>query len=161
MELTQERLKELLHYDPEIGVFTWIGHRGSSIPGGIAGKAHNGYLRFRIDKKTYAAHRLAWLYVTGANPRNQVDHINGIRNDNRFSNLRQATAAENKQNIRLALSTNTSGLLGAHFHKRRKKWTSSVMRDSVRVRLGYFSTPEEAHAAYLAAKRELHQFCTI
>ncbi|MCK9994454.1 MAG: hypothetical protein Dbin4_02974, partial [Alphaproteobacteria bacterium] len=99
-ELTQSRLKELLHYDPDTGVFTRRVQTSSNARvGDVAGCLHpEGYRHIQIDGKRYAAHRLAWLYMTGEWPTNQLDHLNGVRDDNRWGNLREATHGQNQQN---------------------------------------------------------------
>ena len=126
--LTQARLKELLHYDPENGVFTHIkarrGLRSGSLAGGID-KAE-GYLQIMVDGKRYQAHRLAWLYVHGDFPPNDIDHISRVRDDNRICNLRLATRSENMQNLSLR-STNTSGHTGVVWCKNTEKWRALIM----------------------------------
>ena len=99
-QITQERLKELLHYDPETGVFTWnVPVARMAKPGGVAGNTNaRGYRRISLLNKSYLAHRLAFLYVTGAFPEKVVDHVNGDPSDNRWSNLRPATQAQNLMN---------------------------------------------------------------
>lgn len=107
------------------------------------------------------AHRLAWLYVHGRWPIADIDHINGIRDDNRFTNLREASRAENNQNIRSARSHAISGLLGAHWHRQSGLWYMRIKVDGKSFTKGMFATAEEAHAAYLKAKAEHHPFSTI
>ena len=156
--ITQERLKELLDYNPETGLFTWLVSKGTRREDGIAGSLHpEGYWQIGIDGKLYKAHRLAWLYMTGEWPKDQIDHINGIRDNNRFINLREATQAENHQN-RALNANNVSGYPGVSWHKRDCKWQGHITLDGKQKHLGYFDTPEVAHSAYLAAKAELHTF---
>jgi hypothetical protein len=88
-----------------------------------------------------------------------VDHINGRRDDNRWCNLRDASRLVNQQNMRRAVAGSASGLLGAH--KKRGKWSSQIKVRGVLVKLGIFETADQAHAAYLAAKRQLHEGCTL
>ena len=157
--LTQERLRELLHYDPETGIFTWRVNRGCVKAGAVAGSyMTNGYLHFGIDGRTYMNHRLAWLYVHGEMPPDMIDHVNHIKDDNRIANLRLADMSLNKQNQKRALSNNKSGFLGVHYAK---GWRAAIRIDGKQVHLGRFKTPEEAHQAYLAAKRRFHAGCTI
>lgn len=157
--LTQERLKELLEYDPETGVFVWkITRRGKAKAGARAGAINNnGYEHIWIDQIAYKSHRLAWLYVNGSWPARAIDHINRIKSDNRITNLREATKAQNGWN-RGKNSNNTSGYPGVSWHKTVGKWSARIRIDSARKHLGYFDTPEEANAAYVRAKAEHHKF---
>jgi hypothetical protein len=159
-ELTQERLKELLHYDPETGIFTNLTQRGKRIKiGGVAGCKHSlGYIHVTINSKIYKAHRLAWLYVNGKFPETCLDHINEIKDDNRILNLRMATHQDNLHNISSPHVDTTSGYLGVSWHKDRKKWQVRIMVNGRNKHLGYFNTAEESSAVYLAAKRESHKF---
>lgn len=160
--LTAERLRELLHYDADTGVFTRLVSRKGFRAGGVAGSDNNGYRIIVIDYKMYRSHRLAWLYMTGEWPRNDVDHINGTRNDNRFANLREATRSENMQNVRKAHSDNkSSGLLGVTFDKSQGKFMARIMLNGKYRYIGRYITAQEAHHAYLAAKSQLHQFSTL
>lgn len=158
--LTQQELKEFLHYDPETGIFTWAKSNNTSIKvGGLAGCIMNcGYLRIGINKKQHLAHRLAWLYVTGKMPKNLIDHINGNRSDNRFCNLREATNAENMQNITKLPTTNKSGVLGVCWHKQRQKWYTQIMANGKKIYVGIYDTIEEAKIARLQAKEKYHKF---
>lgn len=158
--LTQERLKELLHYDPETGIFRWAKTRCSTARAGQETACCNshGYRVIRLDYRLYGAHRLAWLYVHGAQPEH-IDHINGVRSDNRISNLRAATKAQNQQNFRRANRNNANRLLGVYDSY--GKWRSAIMVNGVSRHLGTFASPELAHAAYIEAKRKYHPFCTL
>lgn len=160
-DLTAQRLRDLLHYDPETGCFTRrIAHYGSPAGARVGSRHNEGYIRLHVDGRSYLCHRLAWLYVTGAWPTHDIDHLNGNRSDNRFANLRGVTRAVNLQNQRLVRSNNKhSSLLGAF--KKRGRWESKIRVDGAYRHLGVFDTPEEAHAAYVAAKRRLHPGCTI
>lgn len=166
-DLTAQRLRELLKYYPETGVFTRLVSRrcGTAEPGDVAGSKRNseGYLAFMVDRKTYQAHRLAWLYMTGKWPNALIDHINGVKSDNRLCNLREATVSMNKQNMRKARADCVnSGLMGAYLDRRNGgRWFSNITANGKRKHLGYFLTPQEAHAAYIEAKRRLHPGCTI
>ena len=164
MELTQERLKELLHYCPETGVFTRLTRVAQRVHiGDIAGsKTNQGYWSIRIDGKQYQAHRLVWLYVNGNFPKNEIDHINNIRNDNRLFNLREAIHMQNMQNQKTAMKSNKStGLLGAYFCKKDNLYRSCIRVNKKLNHLGSFKTPQDAHQAYLTAKRQLHEFNTL
>lgn len=156
--ITQERLKELLDYDPGTGLFTRRIGRGGEAAGSVAGTTNNdGYVRIHIDKKLYRAHRLAWLYIHGEFPPNQIDHINRQRSDNRIENLRPSTQRENNQNQSKPRS-NTSGVVGVHWYKRIGKWQAYIMLNKRNIHLGYFDSLEEAAAARAAAKAKLHTF---
>jgi hypothetical protein len=158
-ELTQERLKELLHYNPETGIFTNLTQRGKSIKiGGVAGCKDKGYVRIEIDYKTYQAHRLAWLYAYGEFPEKFIDHMNEIRDDNRIINLRLATRQENYHNISTPNKNNASGFRGVCWHKFSRTWRSQIRVNGKDKYLGDFDTAEQASESYLAAKRELHPF---
>ena len=162
-QLSHERLTEVLSYNAASGEFTWTNSRvgkGSGRKRSIAGSPHNhGYITIRIDRKLYLAHRLAWFYMTGEWPSEQIDHINGTRNDNRWMNLRAVSNQVNQQNQRKAQSTNSARLLGVS--KNHRRWAASICVDGVKKYLGSFDTPELAHTAYLHAKRSLHAGCTL
>ena len=159
--LTAERLRELLNYDRETGVFTRNEDRGGYAAGSASGCKSHGYLTIKVDRIAYQAHRLAWLYVYGRWPRDQIDHINGIRDDNRIVNLREATGAKNQQNRRRATANNTTGVLGVSWHKRDKKFRASIQISGENKHIGYFNTAAAASLAYVTAKRKLHPFGTL
>jgi hypothetical protein len=166
MSVTGNRLRELLRYDPDTGVFTravdvlmprgGVRNRAGSPAGADDGL---GYVRIRVDGKKYKAHRLAFLYMTDTWPSGEVDHINGVRNDNRWSNLRDATRSINQQNQRGPTIRNVSGAMGVC----NKRWgyTAQITVNNKHIYLGYFKTAEAANAAYLEAKRKLHEGCTL
>lgn len=159
--LTAERLKEMFHYDPLTGVFNRRISSGRSRAGSFVGWVeHDGYLRVCIDKKKYSLHRLAWLYVFGHDPKGEIDHIDGCKTDNRICNLRDVPRQTNAENARLAHRHNKSGLLGAH-GKKTGKFESWIQASGTRHYLGLFDRAEDAHDAYINAKRELHAGCTI
>ena len=156
--VAQARLKELLDYNPDTGVFTWRKSRGCVAAGSVAGCMDaKGYLRIRVDGKKYANHRLAWLYVYGEFPADQLDHINRVRNDNRICNLRTATQTENHQNTRKP-RTNTSGVVGVCWDKSRGKWIAQITTNGRCKHLGYYGAIEEAAAARAAGKAKYHTF---
>jgi hypothetical protein len=159
--LTQQRLMQAYHYDPETGLFRRIGSKGPERIGTIPKVKGNGYLNIGLDYNVYRAHRLAWLYVHGSWPDGQIDHINGDKLDNRISNLRVATTSQNKQNMRKARSDSRSGLIGATWYSKYGKWRAAIQVDGKKRHLGYFDTAEEAHKAFIEQKRLHHEFCTI
>lgn len=148
-------LKDALHYDPETGHWTWLVRMGSRAGvGTIAGtKDRLGYIQIKFNGKLYKGHRLAWFYVTGEWPKEELDHINRNPSDNRWCNLREASRTQNNRNTGNR-KHNTSGLRGAFFcPNRKKKWDARIGLNGKSVYLGSFNTKEEAHAAYLAAAR--------
>jgi len=156
----QATLRELLFYDSETGIFTWLVKRPGWLKvGDGAGYLLEGYRVISLHGRQYKAHRLAWLYMTGSWPEEEIDHKNGKRADNRWSNLRLATRSLNKQNMRKARSDNQVGLLGVS--PNRKNFQAEIRLNGRGYYLGTFRTPEAAHAAYLRAKRVLHSGCTI
>ena len=159
--LTAARLRELLSYDPETGVFRRKTSAGGVAIGSIAGNDDwNGYRRIRVHPHSHMAHRLAWLYVHGEWPKHEIDHINGVRDDNRIANLREATPAENQQN-RARSRNNKSGFTGVSWHRQSNKWRAKIKVNRKVIWLGGFPDPESAAAAYAAAKANLHQYNPI
>lgn len=153
MSLDHVRLTSILDYRPETGVFTWkTGHRAGMRAGSVDKMA--GYEQIGIGGKLFRSHRLAWLYVHGAFPVHQIDHINGNRADNRIQNLRDASADTNNQNRKGANKNNGSGLLGAHFDARTGRYMASIMKNRKQIFIGRFDTAEQAHAAHLEKRRE-------
>jgi hypothetical protein len=160
-ELTQERLKELLHYDPETGLFTRLKMAQGSPRkiGDVAGNLSQGYIRIGVDGVSYRAHRLVWLYMYGYWPTKSIDHINRIKDDNRFVNLREASRSQNAQNVGLK-KTNTSGYKGISWETRRKKWVVQLRLNIKPIFLGYYDDIDEAIARYKEAQKIYHPFST-
>jgi len=148
--------KARLEYRPETGVFVW---RDGQAAGCIAGTLDSGYLKIRYLGRQYRAHRLAWLFTYGEWPRGDIDHINGVRSDNRIANLRVVSKSENMENIRVTTTRNRSGFLGVY--RKGGRFRADITVKKKTVHLGYFVTAEEAHAAYVEAKRRLHGGCTL
>lgn len=161
--ITQDYLRKLLNYDPDTGVFTWlVSGRGIASKGCVAGsRGKNGYIYINHNRKMYLAHRLAWMYTHGAFPLDQLDHIDGERDNNALENLRPATNMENHQNRRIPQANNTTGFIGVSYHKAARKFTAKIILNGNTKYLGLFETAQEASSAYIKAKRELHEFCTI
>jgi len=161
--LTQKRLKEVLHYDPEAGVFTWLVARGNKIKAGdIAGSVGPvGYRKIGIDGKIYKASRLACLYMEGCFPEYEVDHRDRVKNNNKWYNLRHATHQCNNRNKGVT-KANTSGVVGVCFDKRRNKWRSHIMVSGKSFHLGYFANlAGAAKARWQAEKKYNYPNCNI
>lgn len=158
-ELTQDELKTLVTYNPETGEFVRIACRfKKSVGVKASSKSNKGYLQMSVKGENYNLHRLAWLYVHGSWPTKYIDHIDGNRENNRIANLREATNSQNQQNIRHAHSNNKSGYLGVTFAPKLGKWKARIKSKHMPTHIGYYATPEEAHKAYLTAKKERHPF---
>lgn len=159
--LSTERLRELLHYDPETGKFTRLIACGGRPVGSQAGcLREDGYVTFSIDDVLYLAHRVAWFYVHGVWPPDDTDHEDGNRQNNRIKNLRPATRGQNNENQYKPRSDNKSGYRGVSWSKGMGKWLAQIVVRGVCHNLGYFDDPLEARDAYLKGKRRLHEFAT-
>ena len=162
LSLSLDLLRECLHYDPDTGHFTRkVATKGpSGRVGSVCGYSdQKGHLYLCFKGSRYAIHRLAWFYVHGCWPKDLIDHINGDRGDNRIVNLREADVVLNGQNQRRARSGSRSGVLGVTIQKNR--FRASIGVEGKSKYLGLYATAEEAHAVYIAAKRVLHEGCTI
>lgn len=160
--LTQERLKELLSYDPETGVFIWVKPTSNRAKAGsVAGclKRNDSYSQIQIDKKLYLAHKLVFLYVYGELPSREIDHINRVKHDNRLSNLRFCSRSENNQNTKIR-SDNTSGAKGVSWSTFYKKWHAYIKVNGKRTHCGYFERFDDAVAARAVLEKRLHPFAT-
>lgn len=142
--ITQQRLKELLSYDPDTGLFTWLVYRGRCArKGQIAGSIDDGYVKIIIDRNTYRAHRLAFLYVKGVIPTQEVDHINRIRSDNRWSNLREASKSQNMRNKGVH-KNNLSGVKGVNYRKESGKYRVLIKVKGKIISFGQYDDVELA-----------------
>lgn len=155
--ITKEELIKTLNYNPITGDFTWIAKPANCINlNDIAGYTDStGYRRIKIKSKLYSHHRLAFLYMTGRFPDEQIDHINGIKTDNRWKNLRPATFRENNANKK-SKEGSFSGLKGVTYQKRRNNYRAKLTSNGVTIHLGEFKTPELAHAAYCEASKKIN-----
>lgn len=153
--LTLGRLHEALNYDASTGRFSWASPRIGMREGSAAGSPHGrGYIAIRLDGRTYLAHRLAWFWVYGEWPALEIDHIDGDRTNNAIANLRDVPRCINSQNKKRANRDSRTGLLGVC--KIARGWKAQIGANGIHHNLGVFSTPEEAHQAYVEAKRLLH-----
>jgi len=152
--ITQSDLKQALNYDPDTGEFIWkVAKSGRSCGGKAGSLTDRGYVRIALNGKQYKAHRLAWLYMTGEWPNNQIDHIDTIRTNNKWSNLRLANNQENHSNSPMR-KNNTSGYKGVSWSKRDAKWFTTIMVNYKSIYLGAYGTAEEAHDAYVKASNK-------
>ena len=162
--LTAERARQLVSYDEETGAITWLVSRpGRCRIGGLAGSVNaQGYVMLSLDGQRYCGHRVAWLHVHGCWPSGQIDHIDGDRSNNALRNLRDVPSGINSQNQRRARVTNRQGALGVGTVAKTGKYHARITVRGVTHGLGYaFNTIEEAHAAYVEAKRRLHEGGTL
>ena len=146
--LKQSELKKLLHYDPKTGIFTWVHPKSYKVKHGQkAGSIDSyGYIIIKISSKRLKSHRLAWLYMTGELPKQQIDHKNHNRTDNRWCNLRDIPQAEQQKNMSLR-KTNTSGINGVFSINASSKWTAQIGVNNTMIHLGTFESKEEAAKA--------------
>lgn len=144
-ELTQERLKEIIEYDKNTGIFKWKVNRGRNAKiGDIAGsKNGHGYMQIKISRKIYQSHRLAWLYEYGVLPEIGIDHINHNKEDNRIENLTIKNQQENCKNLSL-VKNNTSGVCGVTYRKNVDKWVAQIGVDMEHIFLGIYENKEDA-----------------
>lgn len=161
MTITQDELKRLFSYNRNTGILRNRIQRGSSRKGHAVGiNSDRGRLVLKIHRKTYQVHRLIWMYVYGHWPKHGIDHIDGNPSNNRLANLRDVPAAHNAQNRHGPQANSKSGVLGVVV-TRHGRWRAQVQFKGVSYHVGCYTTKEEAHAAYLKAKRAIHPGCTI
>ena len=152
-KLTAERLREVMSYDPETGEFTWLVTLSNrAVAGTVVRNPTSGYLSARIDSVRYLQHRLVWLYVHGRWPAEEIDHANGVKDDNRLCNLREATRSQNMMN-KPRLKRARSKYRGVYFHAQSDSWMARVGKRYI----GRHATEEGAHALYLAEMRKIAQ----
>lgn len=155
MKPTQDRLKELFLYCPETGILSRRVRRGPVAAGRLAGSMNgDGYLQVMVDGRIYLVHHVVWAYETGKWPRDQIDHINRSRADNRVVNLREVSAADNMKN-RNRQRNNTSGVIGVNFGN--GKWRAEINADGKRHYLGSFADKRRAAAVRAEAEARLHR----
>lgn len=156
--LTAKRLREVLHYDPDVGVFTWKVSYARAQAGTVAGSVDAyGYIVIRVDTILYKAHRLAWLYVHGVWPKRNIDHINRNRGDNRIANLRDVDQSINTFNSGVRKNSR-SGVTGVTWDASRKTWKAAIRVQYRVIQLGRFKNKSDAVAARRSAEDRLLQF---
>jgi hypothetical protein len=139
-------------FQPLTGDLVRKAYRGKGLP--VTTTNTEGYLVTKVRGRQYRVHRLAWLMVHGAWPEHEIDHINGVKTDNRLGNLRDVSPALNQHNKRLPQGNNSTGFLGVT--RRNGRYAAQIERAGRQVQAGSFDTPQEASAAYLAAKAVYH-----
>lgn len=165
MTLTAERLREVLHYSLDTGEWRWLVTLASAAPAGkkAGSMGQDGYRKIKIDGRHYRGPRLVFLYMIGRWPVDQVDHVDGNPENDRWENLREATTAQNQANTRKHLDSNSrfKGTTNSKY-SRRKPYVARIQVDGERIFLGYFSTPEAAHAACgVAAQKYFGEFARL
>jgi hypothetical protein len=155
--------RRLFQYDPATGALRWAESRGGTARAGtIAGAVSRyGYRRVGVDGEKYMAHRIAWLMTYGTPPEGDIDHINGLRDDNRIANLREVPRLLNSQNRRAANTSSKTGVLGVTRTRNGERFKAQIADRGSITFLGCFDTADQAHAAYVEAKRRLHRGCTL
>jgi hypothetical protein len=163
-------LRQLLRYEPDTGKLFWLPRSQGMFPtlpewkrwnaryAGVEAFAtlqSNGYRIGHIQGRKYYAHRVIWALAHGRWPTSQIDHVNCVMDDNRLTNLREASGAQNQRN-KGRMANNTSGFKGVSWNARDKKWQALIATEGRNRHVGYFDTPEEAHAAYCAAAKQMH-----
>lgn len=152
-KLTQERLRELLTYDPATGLWRWRVNRYRVRAGNVAGTPDkDGYVHIKIDQQLHKGHRLAWFWMTGAWPDDEIDHRDLNKANNRWKNLRPGTKTQNMRNTRVRGAV---PLKGVYFDRRRQHFVAQITFDERHIYLGSFKTADEAHAAYAKAALEM------
>lgn len=163
-DLTAEYVRSILDYDPKTGIFRWKYRNNAPQAvntrwaGMVAGrKASNGYWDISINYKRYQSHRLAWLYMTGEWPKEEIDHKDLGKANNKWQNLRQATHGENSRNVRKKIN-NTSGYKGVRLFSLRnyRAYQARITVNGKVFYLGYFNSAEKAYVAYCKAAKKYH-----
>lgn len=159
-DLSCDEVRRHFSYDHELGILTRLTGRRSGKVVGAKMRGRSGYPCISIGGRNYLTHRVVWLHVTGEWPEGVIDHMDGDPTNNRMCNLRSVTQRVNSQNRRAAIERSRTGLIGA-FPYRRGRFYAQIRVDGLVRHIGVFSTAEEAHSAYVQAKRALHEGCTI
>ena len=150
-----QRLRDVFDYNPQTGVFTWLVSTSKKMKAGSTAGCLNaiGYVFLCLDSRRYLAHRVAWFYMTGEVPAGLIDHVNGQKADNRWSNLRQATPSQNQQNK----PGYRPGKLKGVIETKSGRFVASIRSKGMSIHLGTFDDQEAAHAAYCAASAVHHK----
>lgn len=160
--IPQDVVKQLLDYQKDTGMFIWrVAPGNRTKAGSVAGTLDTyGYRQIQIKKRLYLAHRLAWLYEFGRWPEQTIDHINGVKDDNRINNLREVSMRQNKQNLKGATKSNkTTGILGVYrVPSKRNPYMAQLGLNKKKIHLGRFPTLELAKEARAKAERELYAY---
>lgn len=160
-----DALKVEISYDPETGEFRWLKPASGRRLSGRAGTMQDGYRRVMVNGQAYQCHVLAFAFMMNRWPENEIDHVNGDKADNRWSNLREATRQENAENVHRPRRHNKLGLLGVCLGPKlvdgSQRYIAQIQLNGRRIYIGQFASAEEAHEAYLSKKRELHRFNTL
>ena len=153
--ITIDRVNQLLSYDATSGILTWIKSRGTVKNGtSVSHTNGRGYVAIGIDYESHLVHRIAWMLFYGEIPVGEIDHINGVKTDNRISNLRLATRSINTFNISQR-KDNSSGYVGVRWHPNDKRYSATISKNKKRFYLGYFKDFESAVAARKSKEAEL------
>ncbi|MGP2470895.1 HNH endonuclease [Yersinia sp. 2540 StPb PI] len=150
-----EELNELLSYNHESGLFSHKTNTTRKRKGEVAGFNNNGYIRITVNRQVIAAHRLAWFIVNNEDPQELIDHKNGIKTDNRISNLRLATYSQNSMNSKIS-SLNSTGFKGVRWCERKKRWITRVKINGKKTQLGSFTNINDASNAYCEFAKKHH-----
>lgn len=163
MSMTAERLRKVLNYNPHTGQFTWLVRTARRIHIGDSPNCKNrdGYIQVSIDNKRYLVHRLVWLYVYDEWPLFQLDHVNGIRDDNRLCNLRSVTNSQNQQNRRGARCDSRTNVIGVTWVEKRQCWRAHLMLNRKYMLKSYHKKIEDAIASRRQAELKYHPFSSI
>jgi hypothetical protein len=157
---SQDVLKEHFYYK-DGQLFSKYFKSNRKIDAEVGIKNRYGYKAAKFQKNSFYVHRLIWCLLNGDLKGMDIDHINGIRDDNRIENLRLVNRTQNNSNLRLAKKSSKTKLLGASYKKSMNKYIAQICVNYKIIVIGYFDTALEAHQAYISKKRELHDSCVI
>lgn len=157
-DLDLNELRNLLNYNPETGILSWRIDRNVIKAGEPIGSLHHsGYLVFKFKKRQYLVHRIIWFGMTGKWPDDQIDHIDTIKTNNKWNNLREASHTENQRNKNINKANNTSGYKGVTWHKKRQKWRADIKVNGKSLTIGSFDNILDAVKAREEAGKRFHK----